>query len=324
MKRLTSLGLILIVLLLGFGLSRDIYWRFLVTPIESALVTLCGAVSAGQIFTAAQANCYRTTPANDYNGNITDANVSATAAIAKSKISTASTWVRADLPSQLAYEDEVNIFALGTITTDQPIFNGTATWNAGGITFNGIKTNITDTASASASKLLDLQVGGVSKISVDKSGNASIAGTYQSTKACATGFIRVTGAGNYCQRNTGGGSTWTDATACTSRTTGLTLPADTKLINIKLSWVANANNAIGLRDNGVTFHPDSLCANIANTSKFRVQEFAATTAGTNIGEFTDHLIVPLVSTDTFYTTQSNAGGNGNAEIFSYFIEGYWD
>jgi hypothetical protein len=44
------------------------------------------------------------------------------------------------------------------------------TWNASGTTFTAAKVDVTDTASASTSKLLDLQVGGVSKFSVDKSG----------------------------------------------------------------------------------------------------------------------------------------------------------
>ena len=55
---------------------------------------------------------------------------------------------------------------LGTITADTPGFTGTATWNSGGVTFNGIKYNVTNTASAAASQLLDLQVAGASRLSV--------------------------------------------------------------------------------------------------------------------------------------------------------------
>jgi hypothetical protein len=43
-------------------------------------------------------------------------------------------------------------------------------WNASGTTFTGIKLNVTDTASASTSLLMDLQVGGVSRFSVRKDG----------------------------------------------------------------------------------------------------------------------------------------------------------
>jgi hypothetical protein len=44
------------------------------------------------------------------------------------------------------------------------------TWNASGTTFKGIGLNVTDTASAAGSLLIDLQVGGVSQFSVTKAG----------------------------------------------------------------------------------------------------------------------------------------------------------
>jgi hypothetical protein len=52
-----------------------------------------------------------------------------------------------------------------------PISNLTTTWNNVSTTFTGIKLNVTDTASASASLLMDLQLGGVSKFKVPKNGN---------------------------------------------------------------------------------------------------------------------------------------------------------
>ena len=50
----------------------------------------------------------------------------------------------------------------------------TPTWNDAGTVFRANVTNVTDTASAAGSKLLDLQVGGVSKFSVDAAGTANI------------------------------------------------------------------------------------------------------------------------------------------------------
>jgi hypothetical protein len=55
--------------------------------------------------------------------------------------------------------------------TTQNIFDLSDTWNAGGTTFTAIKMSVTDTASASGSLLIDLQVGGSSKFSVSKAGN---------------------------------------------------------------------------------------------------------------------------------------------------------
>lgn len=60
--------------------------------------------------------------------------------------------------------------SLGTITTAQQAIDSSVTWNSGATAFTGWKLNVTDTASAAGSLLLDLQVGGVSKFSVRKDG----------------------------------------------------------------------------------------------------------------------------------------------------------
>lgn len=58
------------------------------------------------------------------------------------------------------------------------IFDFLDTWNKGaGVTHNGLKLNVTDVASAAASKLIDLQVGAASRFSVNKAGDAVIVGT---------------------------------------------------------------------------------------------------------------------------------------------------
>ena len=54
-----------------------------------------------------------------------------------------------------------------TVTTSSsPVLNLTQTWNDGTVTFTGLKFNATDTASASGSLLLDLQVGGARRSAV--------------------------------------------------------------------------------------------------------------------------------------------------------------
>ncbi len=58
-----------------------------------------------------------------------------------------------------------------TQTSSFPVLNATQTWNAGAVAFTGIKLNITNTASATTSLLLDLQVGGTSSFNVSRSGN---------------------------------------------------------------------------------------------------------------------------------------------------------
>lgn len=63
------------------------------------------------------------------------------------------------------------------------IYDLTDTWNAGGTTFNAIKMNVTDTASAAASKLVTLQVGGTEKFSVQKDGFTDVNGNVRLSAA---------------------------------------------------------------------------------------------------------------------------------------------
>lgn len=60
--------------------------------------------------------------------------------------------------------------SMGAVTTNTPLLGMAQTWNAGAVTFTGWQLNVTDAASAAASRLLELQVGGVSKFSVGKDG----------------------------------------------------------------------------------------------------------------------------------------------------------
>jgi hypothetical protein len=69
-----------------------------------------------------------------------------------------------------------------------------ATWNNIATTFNGIKLEVTDTASAAGSLLINLQVGGSSKFNVTKAGSMIAAGSIRSSSA-SDGVGYATGAG---------------------------------------------------------------------------------------------------------------------------------
>lgn len=58
----------------------------------------------------------------------------------------------------------------GTATANTPALNVTQTWNNAAVTFTGWQFNVTDTASNAASLLMDLQVGGSSRASINKNG----------------------------------------------------------------------------------------------------------------------------------------------------------
>lgn len=64
----------------------------------------------------------------------------------------------------------------GTVTASQPVLDISQTWNNAGVNFTAAKVNVTNTASGSASKLLDLQVGGVPRVWVDKNGTLYFSG----------------------------------------------------------------------------------------------------------------------------------------------------
>lgn len=57
---------------------------------------------------------------------------------------------------------------------NQNISNFTQSWNNGATDFNAIKCNVTNLASAAASKLIDLQVGSASKFNVAKNGDMTL------------------------------------------------------------------------------------------------------------------------------------------------------
>ena len=97
------------------------------------------------------------------------------------------------------------------------IYDIADTWNASGTTFTAIKMNVTDTASAAGSLLMDLQVGGVSKFNVTKAGTTTFSGNLQIAnnavyiEGTAVGTIRVPGASGYYG--------WTTNSASTSAST---------------------------------------------------------------------------------------------------------
>lgn len=65
-------------------------------------------------------------------------------------------------------------YSTGTLVASRPSVNVSQTWNNAAVPFSADVVNITDTASAAASTLLDRRVGGVSRFSVNKNGGISV------------------------------------------------------------------------------------------------------------------------------------------------------
>lgn len=66
----------------------------------------------------------------------------------------------------------------GSKTVSDPAVSATQTWNAGAVTFTGLLLNVTDTASAAASKLADFQLAGNSVFAFEKSGYLNFGANY--------------------------------------------------------------------------------------------------------------------------------------------------
>lgn len=62
----------------------------------------------------------------------------------------------------------------GTVTASYPVINVTQTLNNAGVTFTVFKMNVTNTASAAASMLMDLQIGSTSIVAVGKGGQLRV------------------------------------------------------------------------------------------------------------------------------------------------------
>lgn len=72
-----------------------------------------------------------------------------------------------------------------TVTVSEPLINATQTWNAGAVTFTGLKLNVTATASAAASLLLDLQLAGASQFTFRKDGLATATAEFRAPSLTA-------------------------------------------------------------------------------------------------------------------------------------------
>jgi hypothetical protein len=83
------------------------------------------------------------------------------------------------VPTEILFGGALGGFAQSTgLVWDETTLGGlstTITWNAGGTTFNGLKLNVVNTASAAASRLLSLQLSSVPKFTVDVGGDTWVA-----------------------------------------------------------------------------------------------------------------------------------------------------
>lgn len=119
-------------------------------------------------------------------GNVVGAVSSATSATSATTAGTVTTNAQPNITS-VGTLTSIAVSS-GSLTAIAP-FTFDQTWNNVSVIFTGIRQNITDTASASASLLVDLQVGGTSKFNVRKDGTTS---GYVFVSSVATGTAPLT------------------------------------------------------------------------------------------------------------------------------------
>lgn len=139
----------------------------------------------------------------------------------------------------------------GTITSNLPFISHTATWNAGATTFTNLLSNITDTASASASKLIDLQIGSASRFNVNKTAlqtlTGSTAGLTIDTTATGTQTLLTFNMANTVNNNAG--ISWTGAGTEIARIEANYSASNNVGINFR-TYSAGLVNRVGIASNG--------------------------------------------------------------------------
>lgn len=172
--------------------------------------------------------------------------------------------------SNLTWNDNTLAINGGTVTASTPPLDVSQTWNSGGTTFTGIKFNATSTASAAASKLLDLQVGGTTAFSVARTGVATI-GNSSTTGTIAT-LTNSSGSTNLSVTTTASLQTDTPIVIAAGTATGAGKPA----LSITQTWNSGIIPFDGIKlnvtDTASTAASKLLDLQIAGTSRAYVNK----------------------------------------------------
>ena len=164
----------------------------------------------------------------------------------------------------------------GSLTS--PFMSLTGTWNTTGVVDAAIKLNVTNTASGSASKLLDLQIGGTSEFNVDKAG-ISTANHYDTFSPCAAVGSAASPSLVACGAATAGlfsCATNASGATCVISTTAVTA---TSLVFVQEADTAAAGTALGVTCNtSTTVVPTSrLLATVTASTSFTINLGTVTT-----------------------------------------------
>jgi hypothetical protein len=218
---------------------------------------------------------------------------------------------------QRAFNGVIN---LGTLTADQLAINTSATWNNGGTTFSHWKATITDTASAAASKPIEIVAGAggnTSIFSVRRDGYISSSGMGATGQVLASMF-GITAGGSTAGVVT---STQKVSKAVTGIANGtptavftVTVPnaAHTAMIRFTLEGALGAGGAVGEREASATISYDFTIARTAGV---------ATAMGTSTAYGSATASVAGAATITIAgSTSALSGANNQTQTFTLRVQ----
>jgi hypothetical protein len=192
------------------------------------------------------------------------------------------------------------------------IFDLTDTWNEGSTVFNAIKMNVTDTASAAGSLLIDLQVGSVSQFRVTKAGAVTAVGNISGAAGLFSANISAGTSSNF--NWTGRARVWSTADGIVEFTNN----ANNDFTRLQLGGTTNAFGAIGRDGAGVKFvGADGTSVSWTKVPGVTVANLpAAATAGAGARSFVTDALAPVFG--------SAVAGSGAVNVPVYSDGSTWN
>lgn len=188
-----------------------------------------------------------------------------------------------------------------------PIVDLAGTWNTTGLP-TGIKLNVTDTASDPSSLLIDLQVGGVSKFKVSKTGVVTAAGVVIGGASGLIQTVQTLSTGVFTSDTVG---TYIDATGCTVTITP-TSAANRILLRFSVNgFISPGLNNLASCDMRIVRGAGTVVATF--TGAVSGQSTTTIVLTTSAQVMLEALDAPATTSATTYKLQFkvNAGGAGN-------------
>lgn len=154
-------------------------------------------------------------------------------------------------------------------------------------------------------------------------GTLALSGTLSSSKACATGYTRISA--NYCARNSVGvADSFVSAGAC-AQTSALSGVTDAKGVQVLLFANNISAGAVGSRQMALSFYlpTDTTCAAGIFSATDSIYEFSAVAAGTLISTTNRTFNLLSSATGRLYVKPSTFT-SGTGASFDLFVLGYFD